>query len=584
MSCGWTARSTRSSTCTRVVRDLRHRLTATFGRSRRILDRRLLDGRLPEPTARLLRELIRLEVTHRLRRARARFVASIRLDVGTPLRRSTSGTWRAWTTTGELGVPLAEYGHLLATEVVTEFERADLAPFLVARSDEHLHFGLMADRRRDALAVLAALGESSTWYLRWRRGHRWHLSRPNSLLTRRATRAECWHVFRCASMGPELVAGPEQAVEISFWTPGSSGRHERLGHRGLERFDPAAAVTVETVDGHAYPGSSAFPVGRSLVELNEPVDVVYTWVDGDDPTWRTEFEHWKHIDDPDRRGDHAAHASRYASRDELRYSLRSLWSNAGWVRHVYIVTADQVPDWLHQDDRLTVVPHHSIFPHEWLPTFNSHAIESRLHHIDGLAEHFVYLNDDMFLGRQVAPGRFFTPNGLSRFFESGARVPTVATGSPDLAVDTAARRGQRLIEDAFGVTVTHKLHHAPYALRRSVMFEVEERFREVVEATSRQRFRHPDDLSIPSAFAHHYGFCTGRAVPGDLHVGYENLGSRRLGLFLRRALLGRDFDAFCINETETWESDPARAAASVRSFLARYFPVPSPWERPSAGS
>ena len=39
----------------------------------------------------------------------------------------------------------------------------------------------------------------------------------------------------------------------------------------------------------------------------------------------------------------AANDSRYASRDELRYSLRSLHAFAPWVRHVYLVTADQVP-------------------------------------------------------------------------------------------------------------------------------------------------------------------------------------------------------------------------------------------------
>ena len=42
-------------------------------------------------------------------------------------------------------------------------------------------------------------------------------------------------------------------------------------------------------------------------------------------------------------------------------------------------------------------------PADALPTFSSHAIESRLHHVPDLAEHFLYSNDDMFFGRPVDP-------------------------------------------------------------------------------------------------------------------------------------------------------------------------------------
>jgi hypothetical protein len=308
-----------------------------------------------------------------------------------------------------------------------------------------------------------------------------------------------------------------------------------------------------------------------------PVDVVITWVDGSDPTWRSEFEHWADLERPGDRNDHAVHEARYASHDELRYVLRSIWMYAGWVRRIFIVTADQKPNWLQTDERLSVVSHRNILPASALPTFNSHSIESRLHHIDGLAEHFVYLNDDMFLGRPLLREQFFTSNGLSRFFESDARIP-LDTGTPSLAADTGARRGRALIETDFGVTVTHKLHHAPYALRRSVLKQIEQRYHDVVAATTASRFRHPDDLSIPSAFAHHYGYLTGQAIPGHLRVGYENLGSAKLKLFLDRVRLGAEFDVFCINETEQWQRSRDSADELLNEFLEHYFAVASPWE------
>ncbi|XMA37048.1 hypothetical protein O1157_11655 [Streptomyces albogriseolus] len=77
---------------------------------------------------------------------------------------------------------------------------------------------------------------------------------------------------------------------------------------------------------------------------------------------------------------------------------------AGFVRHVYIVTDGQTPEWLDADaPGITVVDHKDIFPEGVLPVFNSHAIETRLHHIPGLSDHYLYFNDDVFVGRSVTP-------------------------------------------------------------------------------------------------------------------------------------------------------------------------------------
>ena len=54
----------------------------------------------------------------------------------------------------------------------------------------------------------------------------------------------------------------------------------------------------------------------------------------------------------------AADRSRFLSSDELRYSLRSIAAYAPWVRHIHLVTDDQVPSWLGTaDPRITVVSH-----------------------------------------------------------------------------------------------------------------------------------------------------------------------------------------------------------------------------------
>jgi hypothetical protein len=62
---------------------------------------------------------------------------------------------------------------------------------------------------------------------------------------------------------------------------------------------------------------------------------------------------------------------------------------------------------------------------------------------DGLAEHFLYCNDDMFFGRPVAPSMFFTPAGISRFIESpvriGARAPGPGRSGPEVDETCRAR-------------------------------------------------------------------------------------------------------------------------------------------------
>ena len=225
---------------------------------------------------------------------------------------------------------------------------------------------------------------------------------------------------------------------------------------------------------------------------------------------------------------------------------------------------------------MTLVDHSDILPPEGRPTFNSHAIEASLHRIPGLSEHFIYFNDDMFLGRPTRPERFFTANGLARVFQSGARVSGYEDGET-LAVDTAARRGRELLVERFGRTTTHKPLHSPYPLRRSALLAMDEDFPEQVAATRRSRFRSPADLSVAASLGQHYALASGCAVLGDIDTEYVHVESGRLRWHLDRIRLGRRFDTFCINETRAGRDDPEREA-TLREFFEELHPVPAPWE------
>lgn len=58
-------------------------------------------------------------------------------------------------------------------------------------------------------------------------------------------------------------------------------------------------------------------------------------------------------------------------------------------------------------NRIQFIDHTHVIPRAYLPTFNSHVIEAFLHEIPGLAERFIYFNDDMFLGNRVSVSDFF---------------------------------------------------------------------------------------------------------------------------------------------------------------------------------
>lgn len=145
-----------------------------------------------------------------------------------------------------------------------------------------------------------------------------------------------------------------------------------------------------------------------------PIDLVYTWVDGNDPVWQAKKAYWQKQYAPD--DEYAISPARWRDRDELKYSLRSVEQYMPWVNNIYIVTDNQVPAWLNiNHPKIKIVDHSEIFPAEALPVFNSIAIESRLAYIPDLSEHFIYSNDD-FLPQLIYLLTFSLPLTVNRFF------------------------------------------------------------------------------------------------------------------------------------------------------------------------
>lgn len=315
---------------------------------------------------------------------------------------------------------------------------------------------------------------------------------------------------------------------------------------------------------------------RAMGEVIGDVDLVYTWVDGDDPEWLAKRQAYEvgtqSTSDANLR-------ARFVSRDELKYSLRSVEMYASWVNKIYLVTDAQVPSWLRTDHpKLTVVDHRELFSPEDLPVFNSHAIESRLHRIPGLSEHFIYMNDDVFFGRPIRPEVFFFGNGVTKFFPSKALIDPGPPAANDAAVTSAAKNNRALIEDTFGRTFSAKLKHTPHAHLRSVLEEMEARYPEMFAACAQARFRSHGDHALLSGLAQRYGEATGRSAVGSIRYGYVDISRPSIARLLNRWLRNRSFDSFCMNETGLFEVDEESRDEIVRQFLEDYFPVASGFE------
>ena len=140
------------------------------------------------------------------------------------------------------------------------------------------------------------------------------------------------------------------------------------------------------------------------------MDIVITYVNGLDPKWQQEYQHYTSTPILEKR---------FRDWGTLRYLFRGIDSMMPFVRRVHLVVAyeSQVPEWVNRDT-VNVVLHRDFIPAEYLPTFNSNTIEMFLHRIEGLDEEYLYFNDDMFPVGECRKEDFFVEGrgvlGMSR--------------------------------------------------------------------------------------------------------------------------------------------------------------------------
>ncbi len=150
------------------------------------------------------------------------------------------------------------------------------------------------------------------------------------------------------------------------------------------------------------------------------IDVVIAWVDGNDLSHKKKIQ--PYLNPTLQKSDDIAGPTRYRSEGEIFYCVASVLRFAPFVRKIFIVTDEQDPkldDFIKRNfpentTPVEIVDHKVIFKdyEQYLPVFNSRAVETCIHRIPELSENYVYFNDDFFLIRPVKEADWFVDDKI----------------------------------------------------------------------------------------------------------------------------------------------------------------------------
>jgi hypothetical protein len=328
------------------------------------------------------------------------------------------------------------------------------------------------------------------------------------------------------------------------------------------------------------------------------IDIVVTWVDDSDLSWRQDRD--GHMPDA-RVGSDGITDIRFRDWGTLRYFLRGIEEFCPWVRKVHLVTVNPLPEWLDQSaPKLHVVKHSDYIPAEYLPTFNSHVLEVNMHRIEGLAERWVYFNDDFFVIRPISSEHFF-PNGKP----AGVAVANTLSGGDlvshamlnNLSIinnhfdkkRVIASNLRKWLNPSYGIHNLRTLallpwprftgfhqHHMPQPFLKSTfdaIWNVEEA---ALNLTSESKFRRPVDVS-PYLFSD-WQLCSGHFSP---------VNPRKYGKFLEidddsmptiiSTISSGSYPVVCINDGEVSNFEEARE--TLQGAFESILPTKSSYEK-----
>lgn len=330
---------------------------------------------------------------------------------------------------------------------------------------------------------------------------------------------------------------------------------------------------------------------------NFDIDFVILWVDGADPEWQKEKNHWSPGADKS-----ATAANRFRDWDNLRYWFRSVEKCTPWVRKIHFVTCGHLPPWLKEDNpRLHIVKHSDYMPAEALPTFSCNPLELNMHRIPDLAEHFVYFNDDMFVLREIPRTFFFNecgypcdraiqtalqPDGSSLF---GMRSADVSLINRHFSKRACWRQNWRkYLSFHYGRELYRNValfpwekftgfydDHLPIAYRKETLKNVWSEEFDYLQSMNGRRFRQKDDLT--NWVFRYWQYAQGTFAPCAPRGKFIELSAAGSAAVAAAQISAARDPMVCLNDSDPVDFESAKA--TLISAFEKLFPEKSSFEK-----
>ena len=236
------------------------------------------------------------------------------------------------------------------------------------------------------------------------------------------------------------------------------------------------------------------------------IDAVILWVDGSDEKHQEKM--LPYVEDKSLFQSNKFR-TRFDQVNEIKYTVDSILKFASFIRHIYIVTDEQMPDFLTKENskelyqKVSIIDHKIIFTgyEDYLPTFNNRPIETCIYRIPNLAEHFIYFNDDFFLINETKPSDFFVneqPVLRGKWLEFDKKRVFKKDKKNKAGHKTAQQKAAKLI----GFNKYYNFRHTPHPLRKSTFENYFKEHEDVFVNNIKYRFRESSQFT-PQGLANH---------------------------------------------------------------------------------
>ena len=288
-----------------------------------------------------------------------------------------------------------------------------------------------------------------------------------------------------------------------------------------------------------------------------PIDIVYTW-----------------------KGENFSDNIRYSYNYELKYSLRSVFLYAPWVNKIYILmNKAKQPSWIKANDKIVILEHSQTFPlKHYLPNYNSNAIETTIANISSLSEHYIYFNDDFFLGRKTNYTDFFTPSG-----KAIVDINTIFNKK------TLKNKEDNILNIKYPPNTYRTYKHIPIPQIKSLVLEFNKKYADYIHWIRSTKKRKlvgfgmctKYHLNKPCQQIHYpiakYMYSKNKAILYNADQMYVSNETGDFEYILKEILFRKPL-FFCINDRETNLKKKKKMLKLLVSFFKEYYPKKTDFE------